>query len=98
MTTVDTDTTEQMNPTDDERDVYRATIPPERPISVGIVEAIAAVRACDVTAIDPLADRIDLEAVSRLIETATGELQIQFVVEQVTVTVDTDRTVEVASS
>lgn len=98
MTTVDTETIEAMNPTDDESDSYRAAIPPERPIAVGIVEAIAAVRACDVTAIEPLGDQIDLEAVSRLIETATGELQIRFVLEQVTVTVDTDRTVEVTSS
>jgi hypothetical protein len=95
--TVETDAIEDMNPTDDEGVSYRGTIPPERPIAVGIVEAIADVRACDVTDIEPLGDQVDLEAVSRLVETATGELRIQFAVEQATVTVDADRTVEVTS-
>lgn len=82
-------------PTDSPEGTYHSTIPDETPSTVAIVEAVAAVKDCEPTEINPLCDTVDPEAIAQLPRSSTGSLRIDFTVTGVEVTVYSDESLTV---
>ena len=61
-----------------------------------IVASVAAARGVRTVELDPLSDRLDLEAMDQLFENSSVPIRIECVVDDLVVTVDTDGVVDVS--
>jgi hypothetical protein len=61
-----------------------------------IVASVAAARGVRTVELDPLSDRLDLEAMDQLFENSSVPIRIECVVDDLVVTVDTDGGVDVS--
>lgn len=74
---------------------YHGSIPDDTSSAVAIVEAVAAVKGCDPTDIEPLGDTVDLEAIAQLLRSSPSTLRIDFTVAGHEVSVHPDESLTV---
>ena len=74
---------------------YYGSIPDDTSSTVAIAEAVAAVKGCDPTDIEPLGDTVDLEAIAQLLRSSSSKLRIDFTVAGHEVTVHPDESLTV---
>jgi hypothetical protein len=64
--------------------------------AIRVVESVAAARGVRTVELDPLSDRLDLEAMDQLFENSSVPIRVECVVDDLVVTVDTDGGVDVS--
>jgi hypothetical protein len=64
--------------------------------AIRVVESIATARGVRTVELDPMSDRLDLEAMDQLFENSSVPIRVEFVVDDLRVVVDTDGGVDVS--
>lgn len=83
---------------DPEKGVYRASYEESADSpSIALVEAVAAIEGCDPTALDPLGDTIDVDALNTVVHHSDGtrSIEVTFPYEGYRVTIRSDGAMEV---
>jgi len=79
---------------DPKTDTYVGTFTTESP-SVAVTEALAAVRHCDATELEPLYRSVDPDALDRLVASGSTELCVTMFIDGFEVVVTGDRRIEI---